>query len=293
MTAREPPPRLGRGLAALLSDTAPAIGSPLQGTSAQGAGVQPLSVECLEPSPFQPRARPDQAALDELTQSIRERGILQPLLARAHPTAAERFQIIAGERRWRAAREAGLRDVPVLVRSLSDAEAMAASLVENLQRLDLNPIEEAEGYQRLIREFGQTQDALAQTIGKSRSHVANTLRLLQLPDAVQIEVRNGALSAGHARALLGHPDPAKVALNVIARGLSVRQTEALPTQPAPPHVADRAELADANTRDIERQLTERLGLRVRVTFDGKNGTVRIHYRGLEQLDGLISLLDRD
>jgi len=258
-------------------------------------GIQPVPVGLLEPGPFQPRARIDATSLDELADSIRVRGILQPLLARPHPDEPGRYQIIAGERRWRAAQAAGLHEVPVLVRSLADAEAMAASLVENLQRQDLNPIEEAEGYFRLIRECGMTQDGLGQAVGKSRSHIANTLRLLNLPDMVKAEVRSGALTAGHARALLSHPEPEKAALAVIARGLNVRQTEALAARPEPPAAAltPAHDPADSVTRAVERDLAERLGLRVQISFDGKGGTLRIHYRSLDQLDGLIALLRRE
>jgi len=288
VSTRDTGPRLGRGLAALLGETMPAAGIPPRD------GIQPIPVELLEPGPFQPRARMDATSLDELAESVRARGILQPLLARPHPREPNRYQIIAGERRWRAAQAAGLHEVPVLVRGLADAEAMAASLVENLQRQDLNPIEEADGYQRLMREFGMTQDGLAQTVGKSRSHVANTLRLLNLPDTVKAEVRNGALSAGHARALLSHPDPQKGALAVIARGLNVRQTEALSSRPEPAITAPPPQdPQDTVTRAVERDLAERLGLRVQISFDGKGGTLRIHYRSLDQLDGLIELLRRE
>ncbi len=169
------------------------------------------------------------AAMNELVESIKSRGILQPILARRHPKTAGRYQIIAGERRWRAAQTAGLHEVPVLVRELSDQDAMAASLVENLQRQDLNPIEEAEGFTRLIEEFGLTQEQLGAAVGKSRSHIANTIRLLQLPDSVRTEVQAGTLSAGHARALLAHANPEEAARQVIANGLNVRQTEALAT----------------------------------------------------------------
>jgi ParB family transcriptional regulator, chromosome partitioning protein len=289
MSTRDPGPRLGRGLAALLGETVPAPGTQPRD------GIQSIPVELLEPGPFQPRSRIDAGSLEELTESVRARGILQPLLARPHPREPGRYQIIAGERRWRSAQAAGLHEIPVLVRGLADAEAMAASLVENLQRQDLDPIEEAEGYQRLMREFGMTQDGLAQTVGKSRSHIANTLRLLNLPDTVKAEVRNGALSAGHARALLSHPEPEKAALAVIARGLNVRQTEALSGRPEPALTAPPPahEPADTVTRAVERDLAERLGLRVQISFDGKGGTLRIHYRSLDQLDGLIELLRRD
>ena len=283
--SKEPGPRLGRGLAALMGDAQ--VAAP-----AQSPGTTAIPVEHLEPGPFQPRGDFDPAGMAELVDSIRVRGILQPLLVRPHPQNRERYQIIAGERRWRAAQAAGLHTVPTLIRTLTDGEAMAAALVENLQRQDLNAIEEAQGYHRLTEEFGLTQERLAEAVGKSRSHVANTMRLRQLPAAVQEEVRKGSLSAGHARALLSHPDPAKAAFAVIARGLNVRQTEAL----APARVAKtngaavRRTLKDPETAALERELAERLGLKVDIGFDGKGGNVRIHYRSLDQLDGIVALL---
>jgi ParB family chromosome partitioning protein len=226
-----------------------------------------------------------------LVDSIRSRGILQPLLARPHPKKPGNYQIIAGERRWRAAQQAGLHDVPVLIRDLADTEAMAASLVENLQRQDLNPIEEGEGFRRLIEEFGLTQEQLGTAVGKSRSHVANAMRLLQLPPSVRIEVQNGRLTAGHARALLAHPDPEEAAKQVIARGLNVRQTEALAS--AKPAEAPRERAPrDVETEALERDLSERLGLAVQIAFDGKGGAVTIKYRNLEQLDGLMARLSQ-
>lgn len=287
MTARENPPRLGRGLAALLGDVAGPNRS-------EAAGVRTLPVEALETSPYQPRRPIDPASLDELIGSIRAHGILQPLLARPHPHGPGRYQIIAGERRWRAAQAAGLAEVPVLVRPLADAEAMAAALVENLQRQDLNAMEEAEGYRRLLDEFALSQEALGEAVGKSRSHVANTLRLLQLPPRIQAEVRAGGLTAGHARALLAHPDPETAALQVIARGLNVRQTEALAQQrgPSPASATGRHSGRDPDIAAVESTLTERLGLRVSIAPQGKGGTVRIRYRSLDQLDGLITLLTR-
>ena len=283
--SKEPGPRLGRGLAALMGDAPSAVTAP-------APGITTIPVEHLEPGPFQPRGDFDPASMAELIDSIRSRGILQPLLARPHPVTPNRFQIIAGERRWRAAQQAGLHAVPTLIRALSDADSMAAALVENLQRQDLNAIEEAQGYHRLTEEFGLTQERLAEAVGKSRSHVANTMRLRQLPASVQEEVRKGSLSAGHARALLSHPDPAKAALAVIARGLNVRQTEAL----APARIAKRDSAPssrpakDPETTALERDLSERLGLKVEITFDGKGGNVRILYRSLDQLDGIVSLL---
>jgi ParB family chromosome partitioning protein len=287
MSAKEAGPRLGRGLAALMGDAPAATPTP-----ATAPGVSSLAVELLEPSPYQPRVLMDPEALSDLVESIRARGILQPLLVRPHPENPGHYQIIAGERRWRAAQAAGLHEVPALVRKLADAEAMAAALVENLQRQDLNAIEEAEGYRRLSDEFRMTQETLAEAVGKSRSHVANTMRLLNLPPTVQAEVKNGAISAGHARALLAHPDPAKAVLAVIAKGLNVRQTEALAAA-RPDHAARPSREKDPETAALERDLTEKLGLKVDIAFDGRAGTVRIHYRSLDQLDSLISLLSRD
>jgi ParB family transcriptional regulator, chromosome partitioning protein len=290
MSPRDNSPRLGRGLAALLGDAAGGI------DRNDAEGIRPLPIESLEPGPYQPRHPPDPASLRELADSIRARGILQPLLARPHPDQPGRYQIIAGERRWRAAQLAGLHDVPALVRPLGNAEAMAAALVENLQRQDLNPIEEAEGYRRLVDEFAMTQEVLGEAVGKSRSHIANTLRLLNLPPRVLGEVRAGALSAGHARALLTHPHPEQAALAVIARGLNVRQTEALAAREAdrpanPSNSSGRTRPPE--TVALERMLSDRLGLKVDISFDGAAGSVRIHYRTLDQLDGIVTLLTRD
>jgi ParB family chromosome partitioning protein len=280
-------PRLGRGLAALMGD-APAAPEPSAPTVS--GPTRTLPVEKLEPGPFQPRTYFAAEALDELVESIRARGVLQPLLVRPHPGKADHFQIIAGERRWRAAQQAGLHELPVLVRDLPDQEAMAAALVENLQRQDLNPIEEGEGFRRLIEEFGLTQEQLGTAVGKSRSHVANSIRLLQLPPAVRLDVQNGNLSAGHARAILGHPDPEEAARIVIARGLNVRQTEALAAA-KPAETAKREKPPrDPETEALERDLSERLGLAVHVAFDGKGGAVTIKYRNLDQLDGLMARL---
>jgi ParB family chromosome partitioning protein len=279
-----PPSRLGRGLAALLGDA--------QAIPAGGGGTLPAAA--LEPGPFQPRMALDPEALAALTDSIRRQGVLQPVLARPHPAQPGRYQIIAGERRWRAAQAAGLHELPVLVRDLSDADAMAAALVENLQRDDLNVIEEAEGYRRLLDEFGLTQELLSDTVGKSRSYVANTLRLLHLPDAVRDHVRGGALSAGHARALVNHSDPEGAARAIISRGLSVRQTEALATQPQRESTASRRRDAlkpnDPVVDSLARRVSECLGLRVEIAWDGRGGNVRVQYRDLEQLEGVCALL---
>ena len=281
-------PRLGRGLAALLGEP-PA--------PAQAERGRPPADPRRIPQPrthFSPAGPIDEASLAELVESVRARGILQPLLARPDPASPGRYQIIAGERRWRAAQAAGLHEVPVLVRDAFRPDAMAAALVENLQRQDLNAIEEAEGYRRLLDEFGLTQEQLGEAVGKSRSHVANTLRLLNLP-----AVRPGRSPQGRAHRR-PCPRPARpsrtrwqAALSVIARGLNVRQTEAL-THGQTVLLDSQAALPtkDPETAALEADLSERLGLKVEIAFDGKRGSVRIHYRSLDQLDGIVSLLNR-
>lgn len=281
---KKPTTRLGMGLSALMRDTqAPA--------TPPGAATKTLPIESLEPGPFQARNTPDPAALAELAASIQEHGILQPILVRPKPGTAGRYQILGGERRWRAAQQAKLHDVPVVIHNLDDRAAMAAGLVENLQREDLNALEEAEGYARLIEEFGLKHEGLGQAVGKSRSHVANTLRLLNLPARVREMLRQGTLSAGHARALLGAEDPEKLATLVVVKGLSVRQTEALAAaQPRDP-ATRRASKSDPDTAALERRLTERLGLKVAIKTARKGGQVTITYRDLDQLDGVLRLLD--
>jgi len=275
-------PRLGRGLAALMGSPSPVPESP---------SPTDLPIAALMTGPFQPRGEIAEDELASLADSIRVQGVLQPILVRPVPGAAGQFQIIAGERRWRAAQLAGLETVPVHIRKLSDEQAAAAALVENLQRQDLNPIEEAQGYQQLQAKFGWTQEEMARRVAKSRSHIANTLRLLNLPEAVQIEIRNGALSAGHARALLGHPDPARAALQVIAGGLNVRQTEELAQSGRERRTREQT-AGDPATRALERELSEKLGLRVQVTQGPRGGSIRIVYSTLDQLDGVIALLSR-
>ncbi len=297
MTAGRKGPRLGRGLSALLGEAPPpAPADPAMMAEAgapDGAAVRALPIEMLEPGPFQPRGPMEQAPLQELADSIREHGVLQPILVRPKPGGGgRRYEIIGGERRWRAAQLVPLHEVPVVVRDLGDREAMAAALVENLQRQDLNALEEAEGYRRLIDEFELTQDALGQAVGKSRSHVANTMRLLALPERVRELLRDGALSAGHARALLAAPNPEALAMQVVDRGLNVRQTEALaaakPRDPATPERPQAA--ASPEVVALERQLSDRLGLKIAIRQAGRGGQVTIHYRDLDQLDGVIRLL---
>ncbi len=285
MSARPTERRLGRGLASLLGDISPGRGE------AQAGSVRMLALDQLEVNPYQPRGRIDETALAELAESIRAYGIVQPLLARPHPEVPERFHIVAGERRWRAASLAGMQEVPVLVQPLSDADTAAIALVENLQREDLNAIEEAEGYDRLLREFAMTQESLAKAVGKSRTHVTNSLRLLNLPPTVQQEVRDGRLSFAHARALVSHADPESLLATVLARQLNVRQTEALaaraarkPTRPAP----RPRDGAAADTASLERRLTDALGYPVSVVIDAHGGgTVGIRFEDMHQLDELI------
>ena len=277
------PARLGMGLSALMGD-APAPSTPAAGPP------RSLPIAVIEPGPFQPRMEPDRDALQELAASITEHGILQPLLVRPKPGAAGHYQIIGGERRWRAAQIAKLHDVPVVIRDFDDRMAMAAGLVENLQREDLNAIEEAEGFARLIEQFGLNQEALARAVGKSRSHVANTLRLLNLSATIREHLRAGRLSAGHARALLGAEEPEKLASQILTRGLSVRQAEALAAaQPKNPD-SRRTTAKDSDTLALELRLLEKLGLHVAIKHFGKGGQVTINYADLDQLDGLIRLL---
>jgi ParB family chromosome partitioning protein len=286
MAKRDNSPRLGRGLAALLGDAAVQA-------KPQGAGVRQIPLDLLEPNPFQPRTMIDPAALAELTHSVRAHGILQPLLVRPHPKSEDRFQIVAGERRWRAAGAAELHEVPALVQAMSDSEAAAIALIENLQRQDLNAIDEAEGYDRLLTQFGLTQEALGDAVGKSRSHIANTLRLLNLPASVKEAVRKGEISAGHARALLALPLPDAALREVIEKQLSVRQTEALANRPPraiPPPSDGLTPGRGADAKALEVLLAEQLGLAARVTFDGQRGSVQLYYTNLEQLDDLLRRL---
>lgn len=277
---------LGMGLSALLGTGAEAL---------PAAAPQRVPIEFLRPSGLQPRRHFDPEELAALADSIRSRGVMQPLLVRraADPTGG--YEIVAGERRWRAAQLAGVHELPVVVHELSDRDALEVALLENVQRQDLTPLEEAEGYRRLIEEFDHTQEALAVALGKSRSHIANLLRLLGLPGEVRARLERGELSAGHARALLGARDPAALAKVVVERGLSVRQTEALVRADArrPERRRAKAAPADPNAQALERDLSSRLGLAVRLTPKGAGGTLTIAYRSLDQLDGLIRRLSTD
>jgi ParB family chromosome partitioning protein len=280
---------LGRGLSALLEEMESA--PPESGGEAKSANMLPIAM--IEPSPKQPRRHFDELLLNELADSIRIKGILQPILVR--PVGQGRYEIVAGERRWRASQMAGLHEIPVVIRAFSEADGFEAALVENIQRTDLNAMEEAFGFQRLIKDFGHTQEMIAAVTGKARSHVANLLRLLDLPDDVQTLVKMGLLSLGHAKAVLQAKDPSALAKEIAARGLNVRQAEdaarkshaaAEPRKPERTPVARR----DADLEALEYQLSEALGLPVSIEARGKRGQVTVRFSDLDQLDSIIAKL---
>ena len=296
--------RLGRGLSALLGDYAGArnaidggeAGMAAEAPSTEDLNPSDISIDRIIPNPKQPRRTFIEAELEELADSIRAKGVIQPILVRPDPNQPEMFEIIAGERRWRAARRAGLTAMPAVVRAFDDREVLEIAIIENVQRSDLNAVEEAEAYKSLIDRFGRTQESVAQQVGKSREHVSNTLRLLQLPEDVREHVREGRLTAGHARALMKTSDPSGFAATVIAKDLSVRETEALSK-------ADKAggkfEIKsaggdkDVDTKALELDLQRALGLDVDIRHvNGKGGEVRIKYAQLEQLDEICRLLSR-
>lgn len=285
---------LGRGLSALMAD----VKVPEREEGALPPDRDRLApIEDISPNPDQPRRHFDDAELAELAVSIRQHGVLQPLIVRETPEGATRYQIVAGERRWRAAQIARLHEVPVLVREYSDTEVLQIAIIENVQRADLSPIEEARGYQQLLDRFGHTQERLAEALGKSRSHITNVLRLLQLPFEVQAMVGEGRLSAGHARALITLDDPLSAARQVADKGLSVRETERLVAQARSPGGAGAGQVGpkpdkDADTAALEQDLAANLGLKVSIAHKpgGAAGQVTIHYRSLEELDGLCRIL---
>jgi len=278
-----PKPRsgLGRGLNALMGDLARE--EPVGGSEPLSAGVRTLPVGSLTPHPGQPRRHFSETALEELAESIAARGVIQPIVVRPH---GKGYQIVAGERRWRAAQRARLHDVPVIVRDYDDAETLEIALVENIQRQDLNAIEEAEAYSRLIDDYGHTQDVLGKLVHKSRSHIANLLRLLELPKAVQDKVVEGTLSMGHARALIGAADVEQLAYQVISKGLSVRETERLAraAKPETTRIRSGDSGRDADLSSLERHLADLLGLSVRITHGPKGGALTLNYSTLDQLD---------
>ena len=290
MSAEQPRKGLGRGLSALLAedpDDQPALERLRVGRT--------VPIESLVPNRFQPRDFFDPEELQALTQSIRENGILMPILVRHVGDDNSRFEIVAGERRWRAAQAAQLHEVPIIVKELDDRQSLEVALIENVQRQDLTALEEAEGYRRLMEEFANTQEDLARVVGKSRSHVANIMRLLGLPHSVKALLQDGSLSAGHGRALLGAEDPETMALTVVRRGLNVRQTELLvrnSLKPAAGPAKTAASGPDADTRAIEKQLSDKLGLTVNISHHGERGEVRIAFASLEQCDEILHRLSQ-
>jgi ParB family chromosome partitioning protein len=283
--------RLGRGLAALMGD----VGEESK-TTEKGRNHRPVPIEFLRPNPRNPRRHFAETELDELAASMRERGIIQPIVVRPLKGSTDSYEIIAGERRWRAAQRAGLHVVPIVPLDVSDDEALQLAIIENVQRADLNPLEEAAGYQALMNEFEHSQDGIAKMVGKSRSHVANTLRLLKLPQSVQAYIGDGKISAGHARMLVGQPDPERLAREIVERGLNVRQVEAMAQERA--HASGKSVKArqrgtkDADTAALEKRLSDALGLTVTVDHRGQGGVLTIRYRGVEQLDEVIRRLER-
>lgn len=291
-TPKKPSRGLGRGLSALMSDVAPAedTAAPSGGSSSRFAAI-----DQVYPNPYQPRRSFDEDALADLAASIAEKGVIQPLIVRERPTEKGRFEIVAGERRWRAAQRAQLHEVPVIIREFDDVEVLEVAIIENIQRADLNPVDEASGYKQLMEKFGRTQEEMGKALGKSRSHIANSVRLLTLPASVQAYLETGKLSAGHARALIGHPDVEQLAANIIKNGLSVRDAERLAKQ----NKADKPQRRgrtitekDADTVQIEKDLAAQLGMKVAINHvAGKEaGQVVLHYNDLDQLDDLLRIL---
>lgn len=277
--------RLGRGLAALLGDV-----ETEDGAVARARSQRRLPIEFLRGNPRNPRRNFDEENLAELVASVREKGIVQPIVVRPIGEENNVFEIIAGERRWRAAQRAGLHEVPVVVLEVSDREALELAIIENVQRADLNPLEEAMGYDRLAEEFSYSQADLAKVIGKSRSHVANTMRLLKLPETVKAYLADGRLTAGHARALITRDDAEDLARRIVDGGLSVREVEVLTQEPAesggPNKPARHRPEKDADTKALEKSLSDALGLAVTVDHKDSGGTVQIRYKSLEQLDDI-------
>ena len=279
---------LGRGLSALMAD----VDLAHDAAPAAASDRRSIPIEQIAANPDQPRRNFDPAALEELAESLKARGVLQPLIVRPHPADSGLYQIVAGERRWRAAQIARLHELPVIVRDLTDTEVLEIALIENIQRADLNPIEEAASFRQLMDRFGHTQEQLAEALNKSRSHIANLLRLLNLPELVQSYVREGKLTAGHARALVTAPDPAQMARQVIDRGLSVRETEALARKKSEPATSSRPRPEkDADTRALEGDLSAQLKMKVQINHHGtEGGQMVITYRDLDQLDRLCRML---
>ena len=282
--------RLGRGLAALIGD----VGT--ESSAERPRGQRRVPTTSLRPNARNPRRMFSEEELDELTASLRERGMIQPIVARPVRGAPDAFEIIAGERRWRAAQRAGLHEVPVVIIEATDEESLQLAIIENVQRSDLNPLEEAEGYRALLEEYSHTQDDIAKMVGKSRSHVANTLRLLKLPPSIRAYIFKGKLDAGHARMLVGQPNAEKLAEEIVARGLNVRQVEEIARQESDRNGKSpsrkRSAEKNADTLALEKRLSDALGLVVSIDHRGESGAVSIRYRNLDQLDDLAQRLEK-
>ena len=284
----EKPTRLGRGLAALIGDVAPIEGP----RTMESNGIKRLPVEFIVANRRNPRRDFDPLQLEELASSIKEKGVMQPILVRPSSDDPDIYEIIAGERRWRAAQAAKLHEVPVIIREVDDKEALELAIIENVQRADLNSVDEALGYGELMDQYDYTQNDLAQVIGKSRSHVANTLRLLKLPDDVKSMLSNGDLTAGHARTLITADDPSELARQILMQGLSVRQAETLSqkNKVEPAGAPAKVREKDADVVALEKELSDLLGMRVAIKGQGEKGRVEIQYRNLEQLDAVCAHL---
>jgi ParB family chromosome partitioning protein len=282
--------RLGRGLAALIGD----VGT--ESAAERPRGQRRVATSSLRPNARNPRRVFSEDELDELTASLRERGMIQPIVARPVRGAPDAYEIIAGERRWRAAQRAGLHEVPVVIIEATDEESLQLAIIENVQRSDLNPLEEAEGYRALVEDYNHTQDDIAKMVGKSRSHVANTLRLLKLPPSIRGYIVKGKLDAGHARMLVGQPNAEKLAEEIVARGLNVRQVEEIARQESGRNGKSpsrkRSAEKNADTLALEKRLSDALGLVVSVDARGESGVVSIRYRNLDQLDDLAQRLEK-
>jgi ParB family transcriptional regulator, chromosome partitioning protein len=284
MTAQKPK-QLGRGLAALLGDPEKDLPE-----LDQIRATKPVPIEFLRPGKYQPRRIMNSDHIEELADSIRDKGIIQPIIVRRHPDDPKLYEIIAGERRWRAGQVAKLHEVPIIIKDFNDLETLEVALIENLQRQDLSPLEEAEGYQRLMDEFGHTQEIMAKGIGKSRSHVANMVRLLSLPEDVKTMIDDGQLSAGHARALIGAVDESALARLVVSEGLNVRETERLCKDVVPTRSSSRPPAKDSDTIALERDLTNILGLNVSIASKGQSGALTLKYKTLDQLEDVLRRL---
>jgi ParB family chromosome partitioning protein len=283
--------RLGRGLAALMGD----VGAETTATPERARNQRRVPIEYLRPNPRNPRRNYSDAELDELAASIKERGIIQPVVVRSVRGAKDAYEIIAGERRWRAAQRAALHEIPIVPFEASDSEALELAIIENVQRADLNPLEEAGGYQMLASEYGHSHEDIAKIVGKSRSHVTNTLRLLKLPEPVKAYIHAGRITAGAARMLIGAPDPEEMAREIVDRGLNVRQVEALAKDRSSGSgkAVKKRVVKNADTIALERRLSDALGLTVTVDHRSKGGVLQIHYRTLDQLDEVLRRLEKN